>query len=44
MAYLVDTNCLLRWAQAQHVLHPLVKAAIDSLVDRGEQAYVTPRT
>lgn len=27
MAYLVDTNCLLRYAQPQHVLNALVHAA-----------------
>jgi predicted nucleic acid-binding protein len=43
MAYLIDTNCLLRWAQRLHALNPVVQAALDVLQQRGERVCVTPQ-
>jgi predicted nucleic acid-binding protein len=43
MAYLIDTNCLLRYAQPQHALNALMHTAFRALQDRGEEVYVTPQ-
>jgi predicted nucleic acid-binding protein len=43
MAYLVDTNVLLRWAQPHHPLNSVVQAALDVLQQRGEGAFITPQ-
>jgi hypothetical protein len=44
MGYLVDTNCLLRWAQPHHPLYPMARAAVAALLQQGDDVYVTPRT
>lgn len=41
MSYLVDTNVLLRWEQAQLPEYPLAVAAIDRLLLRGEKISIT---
>jgi predicted nucleic acid-binding protein len=43
MPFLSDTNILLRWVQPGHPLNALVRAAIDRLLDRGEDLYITPQ-
>ena len=43
MAYLIGTNCLLRWAQRQHADNPVVQTALDVLQERGEPVCVTPQ-
>src|SRR5436309_760005 len=43
MPHLSDTNILLRWAQPDHPLNPLLQAALDILQERGEATYVTPQ-
>jgi predicted nucleic acid-binding protein len=42
MAYLVDTNILLRWVQPHHPLNSTVQAALDILQQQGESAFITP--
>jgi predicted nucleic acid-binding protein len=43
MAYLIDTNILLRWVQPHHPLYPVVQFALDALRRRGEAIFVTPQ-
>jgi predicted nucleic acid-binding protein len=43
MAYLADTNCLLRWAQPHHPLYTVARSAITELQRRGEQVFITPQ-
>jgi predicted nucleic acid-binding protein len=43
MAHLADTNCLLRWAQPHHPLHPIARAAITELHRRGESVFIAPQ-
>ena len=43
IAYLADTNCLLRWAQPQHSIYPLARAAVGELQRRGEDVCITPQ-
>src|SRR5436305_1926065 len=43
MPHLSDTNILLRWAQPDHPLNPLIQAALDTLRDRGDAVFVTPQ-
>jgi len=39
--YLADTNILLRWPRPSDPLHPLTVAAVEALLDQGDQVYVT---
>jgi predicted nucleic acid-binding protein len=41
MRVLADTNILLRWVLAAHADNPLVRAAIDALLLRGDAVYIT---
>jgi len=41
--YLVDTNILLRFADRNHPLHPVVRAAVRKLRRSGHQLQVTPQ-
>ena len=43
MAYLADTNILLRWPRPSDPLHALTVAAVEALLDQGEQVYITPQ-
>jgi predicted nucleic acid-binding protein len=43
MAYLADTNCLLRWAQPQHPLYGIARLAVHELRQRGEGVFITPQ-
>lgn len=43
MAYLIDTNIVLRWVRPSDPLHALARAAIDALVDAGALLYLTPQ-
>jgi predicted nucleic acid-binding protein len=43
VAYLVDTNLLLRLAQPQHPLNRVARAALNALRDRGEDLCLTPQ-
>lgn len=41
MAYLLDSNILLRWAQPHAVEYPLVIAAVEHVREAGETVYIT---
>jgi predicted nucleic acid-binding protein len=41
VAYLVDTNVLLRWAQPAHPDYPVARAAVEMLRLQGEQVFLT---
>jgi len=41
VAYLADTNVLLRWAQPLHPDYSLARSAIEALRQRGEELYIT---
>jgi predicted nucleic acid-binding protein len=41
MAHLADTNILLRWVRPADPLHALAVAAVEALLDQGEQVYIT---
>lgn len=41
MAYLADTNVLLRWVRQSDPQHPLALAAVEVLRDQGEGVYIT---
>jgi predicted nucleic acid-binding protein len=43
MRYLVDTNILLRLADNEDAKHPLVSAAVNELVNRGEEIVIAPQ-
>jgi predicted nucleic acid-binding protein len=43
MAYLADTNVLLRAAQPGHPMHATARGAIASLLGRGEAIYLVPQ-
>lgn len=43
IAWLVDTNVLLRWALQRDPLHASVRSALHALKDRGDAVYVTPQ-
>lgn len=43
MAYLVDTNLLLRRAQPHHPLNAVARMALETLRDRSEEMCVTPQ-
>lgn len=43
MAYLIDTNLLLRRAQPHHPLNAVARAALDGLRERGEEMCITPQ-
>jgi len=43
MAYLADTNVVLRRILANDPLHAVVRAAVDRLLLRGETIYITPQ-
>jgi predicted nucleic acid-binding protein len=43
MPYLADTNVLLRWVQPSDPLNAVALAAVEALLDQGEQVYVTPQ-
>jgi predicted nucleic acid-binding protein len=41
VAYLADTNVLLRWAQPSHPDHLVARNAIETLLQRGDQIFLT---
>jgi predicted nucleic acid-binding protein len=41
MPYLNDTNILLRWPRPSDPFHALTVAAVEALLDQGEQLYIT---
>lgn len=41
MPYLSDTNIALRWVRPSDPQHALAVAAVEALLDRGEQLYIT---
>jgi len=43
-AWLVDTNVVLRWALIQHPQYPIAARAVEALVLRGVEIYVTPQS
>lgn len=43
MAYLLDTNVVLRRIVRNDALHAVVRAALDSLLLAGEELYITPQ-
>src|ERR1051326_7913274 len=43
MAYLLDSNILLRWVQLTAVEHPITVSAIRILRLRGENLFITPQ-
>ena len=43
MAYLVDSNILLRLSKLNDVSYPLVRATIEALQDAGEELCFTPQ-
>jgi predicted nucleic acid-binding protein len=43
MAYLSDTNILLRWQRPTDPLYPVAQQAVKALQRRGERLYVTPQ-
>jgi predicted nucleic acid-binding protein len=43
MSYLVDTNILLRSAEPSHPMFYSATNAMDILLNRGEQLYITPQ-
>jgi predicted nucleic acid-binding protein len=43
MAYLVDSNILLRWVQLTAPEHPMAVAAVRALRLRGESLFITPQ-
>jgi predicted nucleic acid-binding protein len=43
VAYLADTNVLLRWPRPTAPLYAAAQQAVRSLLRRGEQLYVTPQ-
>ena len=44
MAYLIDTNVLLRFVQHSEPQHPEVRAALINLRQQGEKLCLTPQT
>jgi predicted nucleic acid-binding protein len=43
MAYLLDTNILLRWVQPTDPVHGVATASVKELLRRGESLFVTPQ-
>ncbi len=43
MAYLVDSNILLRLSKRNELSYPLVRATIEALQDAGEELCFTPQ-
>lgn len=43
MAFLVDTNVLLRWVQPSDPMNPVAERAVEELVQRGETVYISPQ-
>jgi predicted nucleic acid-binding protein len=43
MAYLVDTNVLLRWVQPGDPMNPVAEQAVEELVQQGETVYISPQ-
>jgi predicted nucleic acid-binding protein len=43
MAFLVDTNVVLRWTQPLDPGYPLAQSAVAALRQRGETAFITPQ-
>lgn len=42
MQWLLDTNIPLRWAQPNHPHCPIAELAVNRLLDRGDEVFLTP--